>query len=165
MCYFCRAETVNSVNKRKSQMLYLELNSAKPGAEPVPGVKCAEQVRVRNPSPSSHRRCPLCMRPETSTAPPPTRPTQDAPQPWRLYGFRLDVSQPFRGEGDLASDQPPPSNSQRGRMACLCLPLLSVPAFPIYLYQWASGNPNCCDFHCERANRYLRGKSLFFLPL
>lgn len=59
VCSFCKAETVNSVNKQKSQMLYLELNSAKPGAEPVPGVKCAEQVRVQNISLSSHRLCPL----------------------------------------------------------------------------------------------------------
>lgn len=127
-------------------------------------MKCAKQVRVRNPSQSlsqAHRRCPLCMPPETSTAPPPTRPTQDAQRPWGLYRFQLDVSQPLRGEGDLASDQPPSSNSPRGSMACLCLPLLSEPAAPIYLYQWASGSPDCCYFHREQANRHLRGRSLF----
>lgn len=56
-----------------------------------------------------------------------------------------------------------PSNSPRGKTACLCLPHSSfLPSFFIYLYQWTPGKPNCCYFHLEQTGRYQRGKSLYF---
>lgn len=111
---------------------------------------------------------PLHIGLETTTLPTQTMPTQG----WKvafggLRGFRLDVSQPFRGESDLATPHHlQPSSSLRSKMAFLCLPHSSFPpSFFIYLYQWMSGKPNCCYFHLDQANRYPRGKSFLFPSL
>lgn len=81
--------------------------------EPVPGIKCAGEsskpsVRPHRGSSSERNAIPLWIRLGTTTSPAHTMPTRG----WEVAfggpcGFRLDVSQPFRGESDLASDRTP----------------------------------------------------------
>lgn len=153
-------------------MLYLELNSTKHGYEPVPGMKCKSESSKPPVSPhigsnSDRDTIPLCIQPESATSSPQTIPTKG----WRVaFGVCMDsswISASHSEVSHLASAQPPKlSNSLSGKMACLYLPHSSfLPSFFIYLYQQTSGTPNCCYFHLEQANRYMRGKSFFPLSL
>lgn len=131
--------------------------------EAVPGMKCTRESS--NPSVGLCIGTSSILQLETTNWPPQTMPMQG----WKLvfgslFGMWLEVSQPFRNERGLASDQTPSQPIPWEVTDWSCLPRFFFSVFIfIYLYQWMSGKSKDCYFHLEQATRYHRGKS-FLLP-